>query len=102
MTSLLVEDLIRAADNCERARWLLTVPASVLYRDQLSIRSLLVRANLREGLTYLATEIAALCAVREPDGTLKPEITQSREIARTELLALVGEPATMEAANVSK
>lgn len=95
----IVEDLMNAADNCERARWLLTVPESVLYRDQLSIRSLLVRAGLREGLTYLAAEIAALCAVRESDGTLKPEITQSREIARAELLALVGEPETMDAAN---
>ncbi len=95
----IIEDLMNAADDGERARWLLTVPASVLYREQLSIRSLLVRADLREGVTYLAAEIAALCVVREPDGTLKSEITQSREIARAELLALVGEPATMDAAD---
>ncbi len=95
----IVEDLMNATDNGERARWLLTVPASVLYRDQLPIRTLLVRAGFREGLIYLATEIAALCAVREPDGTLKPEITESREIARADLFALVGEPATMDAAN---
>lgn len=98
----IIEDLMNAANDGERARWLLTVPASVLYREQLSIRSLLVRADLREGLTYLAAEIAALCAVRESDGTLNSEITQSSEIARAELLALLGEPITMEAVHVSK
>ncbi|KQW62875.1 MULTISPECIES: hypothetical protein [unclassified Ensifer] len=100
MTSLLpiVEDLLDATDDCERARWLLMTPSSVLYRDQMPIRAALVRAGVRVGLTYLAAEIAAFCAVRRPDGTLRPEITHSREIARADLLAVAGVAATLEAA----
>lgn len=102
MTALLpiVEDLYSAADDAERARWLLTVPQSVLYRDQVMIRPALLRAGMRAALNYLAVEVAAYCAVRRPDGTLRPEITDSRETARIDLLAIAGVAASLEAAHV--
>ncbi|KQY71338.1 hypothetical protein ASD52_06545 [Ensifer sp. Root142] len=102
MTALspIVEELYNATDDAERARWLLTVPQSVLYRDQVMIRPALLRAGMRTALNYLAVEVAACCAVRRPDGSLRPEITHSRETARIELLAVAGVAATLEAAHV--
>ncbi|MNU02569.1 hypothetical protein D3C72_2463200 [compost metagenome] len=64
------------------------------------IRPALVRAGMRVALTYLAVEVATFCAVRRPDGTPRPEITHSREIARIELLAVAGVAAALEAAHV--
>ncbi|WP_085025278.1 hypothetical protein [Ensifer aridi] len=84
MTSLLpiIEELADAPDNAARARWLLETPLAVLIRDQVTIGRLLSAAAFHEGLAYLAAEIAALSAVRGPDGLAAFTVRMTREHAR--------------------
>lgn len=78
MTLLLpiIEGLAEAATDQERARWLLAVPQSVLWRDQTTIRAVLRAANFREGVHALDAEMAALSAVRDPRTGALPDLIQ--------------------------
>lgn len=84
MTSLLpiIEELADAPDHAARARWLLSVPLSVLIRDQVAVNRLLSAAGFYEGLAYLAAEISALSATRGRDGLAAQTIRMTREHAR--------------------
>ncbi|ASP70422.1 hypothetical protein CDO28_01855 [Sinorhizobium meliloti] len=84
MSALLpiIEELADAADHAARARWLLETPLAVLIRDQVTIGRLLSAAGFHEGLAYLAAEIAALSAVRGPDGLAAFAVRMMREHAR--------------------
>ncbi|WP_037437133.1 hypothetical protein [Sinorhizobium fredii] len=83
MTTLLpiIEELADATDHAARARWLLATPLAVLIRDQVTIGRLLSAAGFHEGLAYLAAEIAALSAVRGPDGLAAFTVRMVREHA---------------------
>ncbi|ASY56471.1 hypothetical protein [Sinorhizobium sp. CCBAU 05631] len=84
MTQLLpiIEELADATDHATRARWLLETPLAVLMRDQVTVARLLSAAGFHEGLAYLAAEIAALSAVRGPDGLAAFSVRMMREHAR--------------------
>jgi hypothetical protein len=84
MSALLpiIEELADAADHAARARWLLETPLAVLIRDQVTIGRLLSVAGFHEGLAYLAAEVAALSAVRGPDGLAAFTVRMMREHAR--------------------
>lgn len=72
----IIEGLAEAATDQERARWLLAVPQSVLWRDQTTIRAVLRAANFREGVQALDAEMAALSAVRDPRTGALPDLIQ--------------------------
>lgn len=78
----IIEELADAPDHAARGRWLLETPLTVLIRDQVAITRLLSAAGFHEGLAYLAAEIAALSAVRGPDGLAAFTVRMMREHAR--------------------
>ncbi len=78
MTGMLpvVEQLLDCETDSERARWLLTVPLIVLYRDQVAIRQALRAARFEDGERLLDAEIAELTAVRNHFGIV-PYVTST-------------------------
>lgn len=78
----IIEELASAPDDALRAKWLLRVPESVLWRDQVTIRSLLSAANFRDGIAALDAEVAASVAIRDEHGTIPTMIRFAREHAR--------------------
>jgi hypothetical protein len=104
VTALLpiIEELADAVDQPARARWLLAVPLTVIVRDHLAIRRLLVAAGFREGLAYLETELAALSAVRGRDGLAAITIRNTREYARIGVQIIARGGALEEGTHVSR
>lgn len=91
MTGMLpvVELLLDCKTDAERARWLLTVPLIVLYRDQVAIRQALRAASFEDGVRLMDAEIAGLTAVRLRSGRIPATIDQSAKIERTAMMAIV-------------
>lgn len=87
MTGMLpvVEQLLDCETDAERARWLLTVPLIVLYRDQVAIRQALRAARFTYGEVVLDAEVAALSAVRSDFGFADGPIRDSAEKQRRKL-----------------
>lgn len=84
MTGILpvVELLVGCKSDAERARWLLTVPLAVLYRDQADIRDALRRAKFSHGERLLDMEVAAMSSVRSRRGQMPPALEQMLDVTR--------------------
>ncbi len=81
----IIDELIAAPDDAARARWLLQVPAGLLYSDHLEIKAVLQSAGFSAGLAALSAEIASLCATRDRLGRVPTMIRFSLELARVDL-----------------
>ena len=68
-----VEQLQDCQTDAERARWLLSVPVMVLYRDQTDIYRVLRAARFMRGQRLMNAEISALLAVRNSYGRIPVE-----------------------------
>ncbi|HZG29934.1 MAG TPA: hypothetical protein VE079_15880 [Ensifer sp.] len=91
MTGMLpvVEQLLDCESDAERARWLLTVPLIVLYRDQVAIRKALRAASFEDGVRLLDAEIAGLTAVRRRNGLIPATTDLAAKIERTAMMGIV-------------
>lgn len=84
----LVEQLLDAPNDATRARWLLTVPLDLLFREQLAIRAALQKSGFQTGIDCLAAETAVLAAIRLKDGRHNQLILFARDLARVRLLEI--------------
>ena len=82
----IVEILANAETAVERARWLLTVPDVVVYRDFDPIRLLLQERRL--GVEYLRMRHAVLHATRGADGLLPGHLAGALDDLRAVMLRL--------------
>jgi len=80
----IIEELSDAADDAERARWLLSAPASVLMTYQTTIVNRLRNKHFLLGVRYLEAEIARYRARRSFG-----EIAKDNPL-RDEMMAIVG------------
>lgn len=76
MTGMLpvVEQLQDCETDAERARWLLSVPVVVLYREQTTIFRVLRSARFARGERLMNAEISALLATRNSYGRIPVEM----------------------------
>ncbi|TCN30316.1 hypothetical protein [Sinorhizobium americanum] len=84
----ILEGLQAAQTDAERARWLLAAPPSTILEEHLEIRAIVAAAGFVAGLTAVAAEISALCAVRDRHGYTPDTIIMSRNIARADLAVI--------------
>lgn len=85
----MIEQLEDAADNSERADWLLRCPIGVLDREHMAIRRILQRASLPAGVAYLETMKAYSSATRKPDGFSRDDVVHAVREAATILKSAV-------------
>lgn len=78
MTGILpvVEQLEECRSDAERARWLLSIPTSIFYREQTNIYRLLRAARFALGEKLVDIEISALLSVRDRYGRLPAEMDE--------------------------
>lgn len=91
MTGMLpiTEQLQECSSDAERAKWLLSVPAFIFYRDQVNIYRLLRAARFMRGVELVDLEISGLLSTRDLDGRIPVEIAQLIEASRGFLKSLV-------------
>ena len=83
----IVEIIADAQTHAERAEWLFSCPTKVIDRDHMTIRRILQRAGLIEGVGYLDAVLARGCARRLPDGRYPQTIEMAVEVAAIDLRA---------------
>ena len=78
MTGILpvVELLEECRSDAERARWLLSIPTFIFYREQTNIYRLLRAARFGLGEKLVDIEISALLSVRDRYGRLPAEMDE--------------------------
>ncbi len=78
MTGILpvVEQLEECRTDAERARWLLSIPTFIFYREQTNIYRLLRTARFALGERLVDIEISALLSVRDCYGRLPAEMDE--------------------------
>jgi hypothetical protein len=91
MTGMLpiTEQLQECSNDAERAKWLLSVPAFIFYRDQTNIYRVLRAARFMRGVELVDLEISGLLSARDLDGKIPGEIEQMIITARGFLKLLV-------------
>lgn len=80
-----IDELAAAETDRDRALWLLRAPSSLLLSHQLEIRAVIASVGFMPGLTAIAAEVAALCAVRDRHGYTPESMIMTRNLARTDL-----------------
>lgn len=87
MTAVLpiIEQLADAADDAERADWLMACPLFYLVSEYEALALVLREAGFIDGLAYVDAERVALMARRLPDGCLPQGPLLSVNLARVDL-----------------
>lgn len=88
----IIEELMDAASDAERAVWLLRCPYGVLHREQVPIRAILQAKRHAAGVAYLDALLSMTNATRLADGQLPQTIVLAVHIAagNLKLAALAG------------
>ncbi|MBY2911375.1 hypothetical protein [Rhizobium leguminosarum] len=77
----IVEQLMDAESDAERADWLLHCPYGVLHREQVPIRTILQTRRFEIGVAYLDALLSMTNATRLADGQLPQTIVLAVHIA---------------------
>lgn len=86
-----VADLIRTAGSAEeRARILLRLPDGLALQMARPLLDACQQAHFELGVDYLTVRIAAMCAIREPDGELPERPRLQVELYRQLMCRLAG------------
>lgn len=87
MTDMLpiVEELYDYRTHSERGLWLKRCSDGVIHREHMAIRRILQSAGLLAGIAYLEARLAAVNAVRLPDGSLPQTVVMSVNMALIDL-----------------
>lgn len=90
MTGILpvVEQLEECRTDAERARWLLSVPTFIFYREQTNIFRVLRASRFGLGEQLVDIEISSLLSVRDRFGRLPAELDQMVSAARNAVAVL--------------
>lgn len=91
MTGMLpiTELLEECTTDAERAKWLLTVPVFIFYRDQTNIYRVLRAARFYRGEELVDLEISGLLSKRDADGEIPADLKNLITTARGFLKSLV-------------
>ncbi|WP_313613430.1 hypothetical protein [Agrobacterium sp.] len=91
MTGMLpvTEQLQECSNDAERAKWLLSVPTFIFYRDQDNIYRLLRSVRFMRGIELVSLELSGMLSTRDIDGRIPAEIAQAIDASRGFLKSLV-------------
>lgn len=81
----IVEGLRDCLDDAERAAWLLQCPPGFFVTHHMEIRKVLADADFAAGVACLDAELAGQMATRLRDGSTRPNVLFSMNLARIDL-----------------